>query len=305
MDKQRSHHVKSILHDAILSATGHLPFSASGAKESFRPLDPIRSTEELLWTLDYIAEKYHGRVSEDMGDQAGYLLLIENLPSGHPVFLLGSLYILLEAGKSVFVSFSGDNTWLYDRIIHALLDQKVIRQLVLKDPRSDITTILQFRKLNISHIVLLGDAPNCHQHFRKARIMGGSVWHMPSMHLLIADYEAMPAFTEKYDRFAQRCQNGSVDYVAYRSPTNQVKRLALGFDFMDLFWDASAEVNTWNELAGMTDMIPAIIFTDRPRQNVVLPEGIDRCCNVVFFEDYGCDDPLYDFLQLVSSGQKA
>lgn len=306
MDHPKNDRAKAILHDAILSAAADiLPFSAPGARESFHPLDPIRSAEELLWTLDYIAERYHDRIPAEDWDKSDYLLLFGDEPSGHPVFLLSCLYVLLAAGKSVSACFPGCNESFDKQIINALLEQKAVKNFVLKDPYSNMETILQMRRKNLLHIVVLGgDSDWTHNHF-KARLMGGSTWHLPCMHLLIADYARTPVFTQANAYFADKCYDGRLHYIAHRSPGNQAPKIALGFDFSDLLWGAEAEVNDLNDLPCIKDMIPAIIFTDRPRDAVTLPEGIDRCCDVIFFEDYDCNYPLYNFLQLLSPGQQS
>ena len=84
-----------------------------------------------------------------------------------------------------------------------------------------------------------------------------------------------------------------------RKYSDQVPDISLGFDFGDLFWGADAVVNTWNDCIGLSDKVPAIIFTDRTKEDVWLPAGTEKCCNVIFFDEYDCDYPLYDFTQLI------
>lgn len=291
--------VKQILSEAILAAASALPFEASVARESFRPLDRIHSAQELLWTLDYVADTYRDRVPPRVLWGEKYALRIESIPAGHPVFLLGTLYVLLSAYAQIHVSYSEENEELCDRIIHALLEQDVIQEFTFWDRFSKMDTALHLRRKKISQIVVLGDVPNMHHNYGLIRMMGGCVWHFPSAHLLLADFLDTPVLTQKNRRFSNQCYYCCIDYIAHRAPTNQADRLGLGIDFMDLFWGAEAEITEWTEMAGFTDRIPAIIFTDRPRDSVWLPEGIENCCDVVFFDDYDCDYPLYDFLQLI------
>lgn len=301
MENSRRETVMKILSDAIVHATRDImPFSSSKQKALFRPMDRICSAEELLWTLEYVDEEYHDRITVGEAKGQRYLIWIEQYPIGHPVFLLGSLYTLLLAEADVWVFYSRETERLYDRLVAALIDHKICTYFKLNDPNSALKKNLALKKCEIEHIVVLGEFCNFHHHYGAIKSITGSTWHVPTGYLLLAEYAENPELNEKLRKFADKCwSDGSVDYIAFRTDRNQAKQIVLGFDFMDLFKSVEEQIAYWNDLTNMTDRVPAVIFTDRPREQIMLPEGMEKCCNTVFFEDYDVDYPLYDFLQLL------
>ena len=277
------------------AAEGLLPSRSDCSREAFYPLREIKSAQELLWTLDYAAEN-----APTPGDtREGYLLYVNNYPEFHPVFLLSAVYVLLAAGAEVHVRYGQEREQLCNRIPEALAKRGLVREFLPRDPDCDQEVRDYITRHRLTNLVFLGDAANSHCRLPLVRDTGIRRLFSPADHLLIADFAQEPVWNEKRRLFEDLCWSGSVDYEGYRAPTNQAEEVYLGFDFGDLFWGADAVVKERKAQAVIADKIPAILFTDRPRDRVWRPKGIESCCAVVFFEDYDCRFPLYDFSQLV------
>lgn len=268
-------------------------------REDFYPLREVRTWDELLWTLNYVVGAYADRVEPRSKSGEKYMLVVSNVPVGHPVYLLATLFVLLVSGAEIHVRYSLEERDVYSLILDSLADQGLVRVFEPENPYSKEELAAYITGNKLENLVFLGDALNAHSTFSLLRKTGvTSAWY-PSAHLLIADFHEEPVLTDKHHDFSDQCFCEVLDYSAYRAPTNEPEDTYLGFDFGDAFWGADAEVNTWNSLECIRSRFPAIIFSDRPREEVWLPKGIEKCCDVVFFEDYDCKYPLYDFLQII------
>lgn len=286
---------------ALLSVAGEdLPDRANYAKQDFYPLNKIESFEELVWTLEYVSGTYKNRVRVDSCKGMKYLLFVDEIPAGHPVFLLATLYVLLVAGADIYVRYAKDVSRAHNRILDALVQNEVVHCFEPRNWYSDQEVISYVTRNKINRVVFLGDAANTHNACSMAKRMKPERVYFPSAHLLIVDYAKKPEHSSATERFGNKCWCEVIDYNGYPAPThNKEVDFYVGFDYDDLFWGAADIIDSWNELPGMNDKIPAIIFTDRPREQAWLPEGIEKCCTVTFIEDYDSNYPIYDFTQLL------
>lgn len=299
-------HGKNMAHIKLMLAASHpevaklLLRTPKGSRDTFRPLDEIGSVEELTWILDHIARSLNDRVHTVPRDRNGYLVLVDTGFSGHPVFLLSTLYVLMAGGARIHVRYNENFKGLASALLDALTSYGFVKRFVPKDPFSDSELSRYFQNHGLFHLVSVGDFVNVHGILRLAASLGDIRVHLPSAHLLITDYENEPVFTDKLDQFDRLCWAESFDYSGYRAPTNRAEEVCFGFDYCDLFWNADSVVRSLNALPGMRDRIACILFTDHP-QSAWLPEGIEKCCTVNDYSDSDFDPfyPVYDFTQLL------
>jgi hypothetical protein len=173
---------------------------------------------------------------------------------------------------------------IYHRILHVLAQRGVVQRFDPVEPHSN-GEIIEFAAENeIKRVVFLGDAANVHQSCHLANKMKLERVYFPSHHLLITDYAQTPKDRSAAERFGHKCWYEVIDYDSYHAPThNDDVDFYVGFDYGDLFWDAGYIVDCLNRFPGMRPQIPAVLFTDRPRDQVWLPAGIEKCCNVVLW----------------------
>lgn len=283
--------------DAVEAAGSSLP-EAPAAKD-FSPLDPPSSREVLRKALEYVESTYKNRIPQDVKTGERVFLILESCFPGHPVYLLGTLYMLLLAEAEIYVRYDDEDDRPYAAITTHLLEAGCLQPSGLDYccRSSDCREFMQEKQ--VERLVILGDTANNSCLVNDAEWAGVSRVNLPSAHLLITDFLQEKEMTPALTRFSNLCGDELIDYEAYRAHNNPNHGVYLGFDVADLFWDARAVVNSHNKLKLQGDLKPAIIFTDRPRDQVMLPAGIEKCYRVVFFEDWDVRAPLYDFTQLL------
>lgn len=270
------------------------------------PMDEMADCRSLLRCLDYLEETYGDRIEPGCTGGEAYYIQIEPLCTGHPIFTLGTFYVLLLAGARLFVECCSD--WDDPDVFRT---RRFVQQLAAAVPGvTDLTDDLSFspegawgflrQHPDIRRMVFLGDCANAYPKYNRADKLGLSIHH-PGAHILVADYE--DEGTCRADAhlraFGRQCMTDRIDYEAYHAMRNQVDWIDAGFDFGDLFWGFEETVAAWSLYQVPRDRKTVIYFTDKSRDGILLPVDTETCCRVVFGDELDCRYPQYDFLQLL------
>lgn len=315
--------VRVCLHRCVdLALKDILPYEQTdGSDKKHQPMDNPEDLKTLHDGIDWLADTYEDKIIPGCMAGTGYYIRINGWEPGHPVFLLGTLYTLLLADANIYIDYERSWMRLEDeditltiRILDTFTDMALIKEPVCyieqrkRYPYEALEELFIRQHPDIRHKVFMNDCgDSAVRYARYERYKDRNLaLHIPGAHFVLTDYGDAEhvAADNKFARFREQYQQELMDCEVFHGQGDAVACMfkcsgyALGLPY-SIYEKIQVSVKEWCCIKEPKDKQVILVFTDKCREDIQLPEQTEECCAVILGEDWNCGYPQYDFLQLI------
>lgn len=284
-------------------------------EELMTPLYTIKHMQNLIRKM---FDRYEDRVVPGSAEGEVYFIHIENGYPCHPIYIVGTLVVLLLAGAGrIWIEHAGSyvssTQWLEVPMITFFVDEmaksfpniKTIKSIAEKQ-NDEVAISFVDKHSEITHVVDIGGQINSYERLEKYR-RGVSV-HLPAANFIWVDYLSVDKLKkdQKLSNWGERCEYGIMDYECFCMNYGE-ELYGKGFNFEYTYentyiWEEMlGEFIEWRALRGVIDVMNVFCFGDG--ETPKLPERwYGEQVRIINREELVVSQMYYDFTNLLQSG---